>query len=193
MQPRKYNFYGVYGLSAKQLQEHEALYHGYVRQLNTIRKRLDYEGIEKNANAVYSPMRSLKLGESYALNGVKLHQLYFENLGGASRKPYDDTKKKLYEDFGSYEAFIKRLKDVGMAMRGWAVLIWDGSDERLRIIGQDAHDVGSTIMTVPLLVMDVYEHAYMIDYGIDKAAYIDVFIRNINWDVVNMRYLRVSI
>lgn len=78
--------------------------------------------------------------------------------------------------------------DVGLAMRGWVVLVWDFIDEALHIIGQDAHDVGSTINTVPLLIMDVYEHAYMIDYGIDRKAYIEVFIQNINWGIVEERF-----
>lgn len=191
IQTKKYNFHGVYGLSENQLRQHEMLYDNYVQKLNLVRKLLvedkDYEG----TNSIFSRIRSLKLAESYSLNGVKLHELYFENMIGAGKRPYPPLMDAIVEDFGNIEHFIDKFKAVGMAMRGWAVLVWDPLDEGLHIIGQDAHDEGSTIATIPLLVLDVYEHAYMIDYGIAKKEYIDVFIRNINWEVVNVRYLEI--
>lgn len=188
---KKFDFYGVYGLSEKQLSQHEALYINYVQKLNHIRAILRDEHNYEDANSTFSKMRSLKLGESYALNGVKLHELYFENIIGSGRRPYPPIYNAIKTYFSSAEAFVSRFKAVGMAMRGWTLLVWDPYDERLHIIGQDAHDEGSTIATIPLIVMDVYEHAYMIDYGIAKKEYIETFIRNINWEVVNERYLKI--
>jgi len=191
IQAKKYNFHGVYDLSEKQLKQHEMLYENYVQKLNQVRTLLVEDKDFAGTNSTFSRLRSLKLAESYTLNGVKLHELYFENIIGAGKRPYPPLMDAIVEDFGSVEHFIDKFKAVGMAMRGWAVLVWDPLDEGLHVIGQDAHDEGSTIGTIPLLVLDVYEHAYMIDYGIAKKEYIDIFIKNINWDVVNVRYLEI--
>lgn len=191
IEAKKFNFQGVYGLSENQLKQHEALYDNYVQKLNHIRMILTVENNYEDANSTFSKMRSLKLAESYALNGVKLHELYFENIIGSGRRPYPPIYNALKTHYTSAEIFISRFKAVGMAMRGWVLLVWDPFDEGLHIIGQDAHDEGSTITTIPLIVMDVYEHAYMIDYGISRKEYIETFIRNINWEVVNDRFLRI--
>lgn len=191
IEAKKYDFRGVYGLSENQLKQHETLYDGYVRKLNQVRTILTDENSFEDSNSTFSKMRSLKLAESYALNGVKLHELYFENIIGSGRRPYPPIYNAIKEHYGSAENFISRFKSVGMAMRGWVLLVWDPLDEGLHIIGQDAHDEGSTISTVPLIVMDVYEHAYMIDYGIARKEYIETFIRNINWEVVNNRFLQI--
>ncbi len=191
IEAKKYNFHGVCGLSQSQLSQHEQLYNNYVQKLNLVRTLLIEDKNFEGTNNVFSRIRSLKLAESYSLNGVKLHELYFENIIGAGKRPFPPIVDAIVDDFGSMEHFINKFKAVGMAMRGWAVLVWDPLDEGLHVIGQDAHDVGSTILTIPLLVLDVYEHAYMIDYGIQKKEYIDVFINNINWEVVNIRYLEI--
>ncbi|MBC7959671.1 MAG: superoxide dismutase, partial [Vallitaleaceae bacterium] len=159
-------------------------------KLNQVRTLLKVEKNYEDSNTIFSRMRSLKLAESYALNGVKLHELYFENIIGPRKLPSGPIVTDIVATFGSLEYFLMKFKAVGLSMRGWAVLSWDPLDDGLHIYGQDAHDEGSTLQTVPLLVLDVYEHAYMIDYGIARAPYIDVFIKNINWDVVNERYAK---
>lgn len=185
--PKKFNFNKVDGISINQLNQHYKLYEGYVSKLNEIWGILDQNIIYKNPNSTYSKIRSLKLGESYSLDGVKLHELYFENLGGGNNKPFGEVLKLINRDFNSYETFIKRFKNIGLSMRGWVVLAIDPIDDRLHIFGSDAHDVGAIWNSYPLLIMDVYEHAYMIDFGINKKDYIDIFIENINWNVVNKR------
>ncbi|WP_425449806.1 superoxide dismutase [Dethiothermospora halolimnae] len=184
---KKFNFSNVKGLSSNQLKQHYQLYKGYVNKINEIWSILDSKTDFKNPNSTYSEIRSLKLGESYSLDGVKLHELYFENLGGHNNAPYGEIKTLIDRDFGSYKNFITRLKDVGLSMRGWAVLAIEPIDQRLHVFGQDAHDVGAIWKSHPLLVLDVYEHAYMIDFGIDRKEYIDIFIDNIDWKVVNKR------
>ncbi|KAJ49753.1 Fe-Mn family superoxide dismutase [Clostridium tetanomorphum] len=182
-----YDFSTVKGISLNQLNQHYKLYEGYVNKLNEIWSMpVDAEYYGKG-NSTYSPMRCLKLGESYALDGVKLHELYFQNIVEGNTKPFGAILNLIIRDFKSYENFLAYLKKVGLSMRGWAVLTIDPLDNKLHIIGSDAHDVGAIWMSYPLLVMDVYEHAYMIDFGIDKSKYIDRFIENINWLVVNNR------
>lgn len=189
IEAKKYNFFGVNGLSESQLTQHEKLYDNYVTKLNQVRTLLSVEKNYEDSNTTFSRMRSLKLAESYALNGVKLHELYFENIIGAHKIPNGPILSAIIGTFGSYDYFLTKFKAVGLSMRGWSVLSWDPLDDALHIYGQDAHDEGSTIQTVPLIVLDVYEHAYMIDFGIARKEYIDVFIKNINWEIVNERYM----
>ncbi len=184
---KKFDFEDIEGLSPSQLNQHYQLYKGYVNKVNEIWNILEEKKIFKNPNSTYSKMRSLQLGQSYALDGVKLHELYFENLGGENKKIYGKAIDLIERDFESYDFFYERFKNTGLSMRGWVVLGIDSIDKKLHIFGSDAHDVGAIWLAYPLLVMDVYEHAYMIDFGIDRKAYIDVFMKNINWKVVNKR------
>lgn len=184
---KKFNFNNINGISKKQLDQHYKLYEGYVNKLNQIWKISDTFPNFDGSNPTYSKMRSLKLGESYSLDGVKLHELYFKNMDYRYNKPFGNILELIRRDFKDYNKFIMYFKSVGLSIRGWCVLCIDPIDEKLHIIGQDAHDVGSIWNSTPLLVMDVYEHAYMIDFGINRSKYIDVFIQNINWNVVNKR------
>lgn len=184
---KKFNFNDIEGISLNQLTQHYELYKGYVNKLNEVWNILDKEKEFKDSNSTYSKMRSLQLGQSYALNGVKLHELYFENLGGNKNKPSGKILRMIEDEFGSYNFFSERFKSVGSSVRGWVVLAIDSIDNKLHIFGSDAHDVGSIWMAYPILIMDVYEHAYMIDFGIDRKKYMDIFMKNINWNVVNNR------
>ncbi|MCG8542277.1 MAG: Fe-Mn family superoxide dismutase [Clostridia bacterium] len=182
-----FDFESVNGISMNQLTQHYKLYEGYVKKINEIWNILAKKKDFKGSNPTFSTLRSLKLGESYALNGVKLHELYFENLGGNSTRPFGPILELIIRDYGSYSDFQNRFKGVGLSMRGWAVLAIDPIDNRLHIYGQDSHDKGLVWNAFPLLILDVYEHAYMIDFGIDRSKYIDVFMSNINFDIVNTR------
>jgi len=135
-----------------------------------------------------SRMRSLKLGETYSLNGVKLHNLYFENIVGGNNTPYGPILNAILTEFSSYDKFISYLTNVALSMRGWVVLTMDLLDNKLHIIGSDAHDVGALWLSCPILIMDVYEHAYFMDFGTDRRKYISTFIENINWKVLNNRF-----
>lgn len=184
---KSYAFQKVKGISRNQLEQHYELYKGYVNKINEIWGLLGQNKNFGKPNSTYSQMRCLKLGESYAVNGVKLHELYFENMIGGQHTPYGPILQMIQREYGSYEFFKSRMRDVGLSMRGWAVLALDLLDYRLHVYGLDSHDKGSVICAVPLLVLDIYEHAYMIEFGIDRKEYIEVFFKNINWDVVNKR------
>lgn len=185
--PQKYNFSTVKGITKKQLEEHYKLYTGYVTKVNEIwGTTVDAKSFGES-NPTFSKMRSLKLGETYAVDGVKLHQMYFENMTGGYNKPTADILNLIKRDFKTYENFLEYFKSVGLAMRGWAILAIDPLDNKLHVFGSDAHDVGAVWNSIPLLIMDVYEHAYFMDFGTDRKKYIDTFIENINWQVVNNR------
>lgn len=188
--PKRYSFRHVRGISSNQLEQHYQLYVGYVNKWNEIQKILEQTPEFPNANATFSLLRGLQKGQSYALNGIKLHELYFANLGAGH--PYDpdrfrDLAHLLRRDFAGYEVFSRRFMEVAQAVRGWVVLAMDPIDQRLHIYGSDAHDEGSLWLAWPLLVLDVYEHAYMIDFGIKRQEYVKVFMQNIDWAVVHHR------
>jgi len=172
------------GLSERQLSEHhDVLYAGYVKKSNEIRKRI-IEADLGEANASYSNIRSLKLEETFNVNGVKLHEGYFENLGGEG-KPSGTILDLIEKDFGSFEAWKKEFTAVGKSARGWVVLAFDLKDSTLHNYLCDFHNQGGVWNCITLLILDVYEHAYFLDYATSRAKYIDAFFDNINWAYVN--------
>ncbi|MDD5726442.1 MAG: superoxide dismutase [Patescibacteria group bacterium] len=173
---------------------HDKLYVGYVDKKDEIAeklKALSHGGDTSTANQSFSELRALKDGETFAVNGTYLHEWYFENLGGDG-KPTDKIASALADKYGSLENFLKYFAACGMAARGWVVLAWDTHDKALKIYNGDAHNQGGVWGAIPLLVMDVYEHAYFIDFGSDRKTYIQEFINHINWSVVEQRYLAAT-
>lgn len=185
LKPLKYT--SLDGISEEQLKEHhDVLYAGYVNKVEEIRDKL--KTIDKTkANQTYSDVRELKLEEGFALNGVKLHELYFDNLGGDGQ-PEELIKEKIEESFGDFEEWKNELMACGMSARGWVILALDPYDGLFHHFISDAHNQGIILETVPLLVLDTYEHAYFIDYATNRKAYLEVFLKNIDWKVVEDRY-----
>jgi Fe-Mn family superoxide dismutase len=149
------------------------------------------DGDRDKANATYSKYRGLKKGETYALDGVILHELYFDNLGGTDNIQNGAILELINRDFGSYENWKNDFIACGKAARGWAILVYDQRSKSLINILCDAHDEGIIMNSYPLVVMDVYEHAYFVDYRNKKADYIDKFMMDINWSAVNRRAERL--
>lgn len=175
------------GISAQNIQEHYKLYTGYVNKTNEIRNLLKTAS-RAEANATYSRIRELKAEESYATNGVKLHELFFDNLGGPGGQAPSPLAEAIARSFGSYQFWEEDFKAAGLAMRGWAVLTWDKDYRTLHNYSLDAHNLGLVARMEPLLIMDVYEHAYYMDYGTDRKGYIEAFFMNIDWRTVINRY-----
>lgn len=188
IKPETFNFKSVNGISMKQLDEHYKLYVGYVSKLNEIWNIPYIPSNYSDSNPTYSKMRSLKLGETYALNGTKLHNLYFQNMTNGNTTPYGPVLDAITRQFSTYDNFISYLTNVGLSMRGWAILTIDSIDNKFHIIGSDLHDTGAVWISYPILVMDVYEHAYFMDFGTDRKRYINAFIQNINWGILNQRF-----
>jgi Fe-Mn family superoxide dismutase len=131
----------------------------------------------------------LKRRFGWEFNGMRLHEYYFENLGG--KGGLDKNGKlsgKMAEDFGSYDNWEKEFKGVGtMRGIGWAVLYQDSSNGKLINFWINEHDVGHPAGCNPILILDVFEHAFMIDYGLKRADYIEAFFKNIDWKAVEGR------
>lgn len=179
---------GLTGISDKQIDFHfDIHYKGYVTKLNEVLEKLENADRSK-ANQNYSEYRTLKVEETFNRMGVVLHELYFENLkDGKGTEPSAKLVGQIEKNFGSFERWKEDFKACGMALRGWALLVFDLSSGNLINNGLDAHNVYTLTNTIPLLVLDVYEHAYYADYGPKRASYIDAFFENINWNVVNGR------
>ncbi|MBI2849261.1 MAG: superoxide dismutase [Chloroflexi bacterium] len=173
------------GISKRQIDEHhDVLYKGYVNKLNEIEGKLP-EANPAEANATYSLIRELKREEVFATNAIRLHEQYFRNLGGDGviKGAIADL---IREDFGSLEKWEAEFRGLGIAARGWVVLAFDWEDRKLHNYLSDIHSDG-VWGCGPLLILDVYEHAYFIDYGTARKSYIEAFMKNTNWDVVNER------
>jgi Fe-Mn family superoxide dismutase len=131
----------------------------------------------------------LKRRFGWEFNGMKLHEYYFENLGGTGGlEKTGKLFKRISEEFGSFEAWEKEFKAVG-AMRGigWAILYEDPLTGRLINFWINEHDVGHPAGCNPILILDVFEHAFMIDYGLKRADYIEAFFKNVNWKTTEGR------
>ena len=130
-------------------------------------------------------MRALKVDLSFAIGGIKNHEIYFEHLGGDGGEPDGLARDLIERDFGSVADWRADLKATGMAGRGWAWTAYDWDEGRLFNYIGDAQNTFPIWNATPLVALDVYEHAYFLDYQTDRASYIDAFFANLDWDVVN--------
>ena len=172
------------GISRVSVEAHYKLYQGYVAKRNEILGRLDSVDLGA-ANQVFSDVRALKVDLSFAIGGIKNHELYFEHLGGPGGDPGGQVGALVQRDFGSVEAWRADLKATGMAARGWAWTAYDWDEQRLFNYIGDAQNTFPVWNATPLVALDVYEHAYFLDYQTDRGSYIDAFLANLDWDVVN--------
>jgi Fe-Mn family superoxide dismutase len=176
--------YELDGISRASIEAHYKLYQGYVNKRNEILGKL--AGVDlAAANQVYSEIRALKVDLTFAIGGIKNHELYFAHLGGGGGDPTGAFGSLVERDFGSVEAWRSDLKATGMAGRGWAWTAYDWDEGRLFNYIGDAQNTFPVWNATPLVALDVYEHAYFLDYQTDRASYIDVFLANLDWDVVN--------
>ena len=178
------------GISNEQIEPHfEAHYKGYITKYNEIQEKLSDTAFSdrSKANQNYSEYRELKVEETFNYMGVVLHELYFGHLGKKG-EPSEAFKKKVEEDFGSWEACMEELKAAAISFRGWAVLGLDLFSGRLVVNGLDAHNVYNLHGFIPIIVIDTYEHAYYVDYKNKRPPYVEAVLRNLNWEVINARF-----
>jgi Fe-Mn family superoxide dismutase len=181
---------GMSGFSETLLKNHFTLYQGYVTNTN---KGLDVLAqMLKDGKAGTPEYAELKRRLGWEFNGMRLHEYYFENLGGKSPlDKYGALGKQMQCDFGSVEEWEKDFRATG-AMRGigWAVLYQDNISQRVFNCWINEHDAGHPAGCAPILIMDVFEHAFMIDYGLKRADYIESFFKNVDWAAAESRLLK---
>ena len=174
-------------VSQKLFDNHIKLYQGYVDKTNEISVKLNADPDLTTANSTYSTYRGIKRGESFALDGVILHELYFQNLISENTPIGSRVNLVLNRYWGSFDNWKEAFVASAKTARGWCVLVYDQRTQSCRNIILDSHDDGLVCGAYPLLVLDMYEHAYTTDYGTDKATYIERFITDIPWGVVEKR------
>jgi len=175
---------GTEGLSDTLLTNHFSLYEGYVKNTNTLIQLLEEKEIGTPEYA------ELKRRFGWEWNGMRLHELYFENISKEPSQIEKSTlKEKIEETYGSFEDWKKIFTGIA-SLRGigWVVLYQDPVNKALFSTWVNEHDLGHLSGCTPLLVMDVFEHAYMTDYGIKRADYIETFFRSLDWKVVTERF-----
>jgi superoxide dismutase, Fe-Mn family len=172
------------GISRASVEAHYKLYQGYVAKRNEILAKLGEVDLAV-ANQVYSEIRALKVDLTFAVGGVKNHEIYFEHLGGTGGDPGDAFGELVERDFGSAAVWRADLKATGMAGRGWAWTAYDWDEERLFNYVGDAQNTFPIWNATPLVALDVYEHAYFLDYQTDRGSYIEAFFGNLDWGTVN--------
>ena len=178
---------GMEGFSETLLKNHFTLYQGYVTNTNKVLDTLDQ--MLKEGKTGVPEFAELKRRLGWEFNGMRLHEYYFENLGGKGGiNKGGKLAKKMAEDFGSYEAWEKDFKAVGtMRGIGWVALYQDTANGKLINFWIDEHDVSHPAGCNLILIMDVFEHAFMIDYGLKRADYIEAFFKNLNWSAAEAR------
>jgi Fe-Mn family superoxide dismutase len=177
------------GISKRTMEEHYELYKGYVAKTNEIQKKLDTAD-RKSANQTYSELRALRVDLSFAVGGVKNHEIYFGHLGGNGGTPTGRVAEMIKRDFPSYDAWLEDFKASGLAARGWVWLAYDHDWNILTTVVGDAQNTFPQWNATPILAMDVYEHAYWLDYGRARAKYIEAFFNNLDWKVVEQNLER---
>ena len=179
---------GTPGFSDTLMKNHFTLYEGYVKNFNALNDLLVAMEEEGRVGTPIDAELNRRFG--WEFNGMRLHELYFENMkNGGIRISEGELKKSILQDWGSMEKWEKDFRTMG-AMRGigWVIIYYDRQANRLFNVWVNEHDMGHLTGCIPLLVMDVFEHAYMLDYGLKRVDYIDAFFSAIDWSSVEGRF-----
>ncbi len=183
------HLFGTSGFSDDLLKNHFTLYQGYVSNTNKLADVLN--ALAREGKQATPEFAELKRRFGWEFNGMRLHELYFENMTREGNQINEDSKlfNEIIEQFGSLKNWENDFKATGM-MRGigWTVLYCDSDANRLFNAWINEHDVGHLATAKPVLVMDVFEHAFMLDYGLKRADYVNAFFKAIDWRVAEKRF-----
>ncbi len=178
------------GISRKNIEDHYKLYEGYIKKANSLRARLNDPAIYEEGNQVYSDLRAVSIEYTFALLGFKNHELYFGHLGGEGGEPNGRFADLLENEFkpGGLEGWKEAVRKGALSARGWVMVGYDLNDGSLFNYLMDTQNLWAVYNMVPVLALDVYEHAYVQDYDPTPAGrgqYVEAFFRNLDWDHVN--------
>ena len=191
LKPRKFAAFDrdLDGISRQTMEDHYKLYEGYAKKANECRKILnefDYTQIE--GNQVYSPLRAVSVDYTFALLGYKNHDLYFGHLGGNGGDPSGRFAELADAEFNGVDKWVASVRKAALAARGWVMVGYDLNDGSLFNYIMDTQNLWAVYNMVPVLAIDVYEHAYVRDFGATpdgRKQYVEAFFRNLNWEHVN--------
>jgi Fe-Mn family superoxide dismutase len=177
------------GISRQTMEDHYKLYEGYVKKTNECRKRLnefDYGEIE--GNQVFSDLRAVSVDYTFALLGFKNHDLYFGHIWGSRGEPTGGFAELVDRQFNGVKKWQDAVRKAASAARGWVMVGYDLNDGSLFNYIMDSQNLWAVYNMVPVLALDVYEHAYARDFGATpdgRKQYVEAFFRNLDWDHVN--------
>jgi superoxide dismutase, Fe-Mn family len=183
----------LHGISEEQISQHWALYQGYVKNANTLSEKI----AELAKKGDFGPeFAEMKRRMAFEKNGMILHEHYFAALKAGQKAPGDDSEliKNFKTFWGGFDSWKKEFSAMG-AMRGigWVILYFDPEHRVLSNHWIDLHENGHPAGFAPILVMDVWEHAYMVDLGANgRGSYVDLFLKNVNWPLVE-RTLKIAL
>ncbi len=188
-QPKNFShLIGMEGFSKQLLENHFTLYQGYVTNTNKLADILGQ--MLKDGKTGTPEYAELKRRFGWEFNGMRLHEYYFDNLGGkAPLESKSGLHSAIEKQFGSFSNWETDFRAAG-SMRGigWTLLYLDDTNGSLYNDWINEHDMGHLAGCTPIVVLDVFEHAFMIDYGLKRADYIAAFMKNINWKEAASRY-----
>jgi Fe-Mn family superoxide dismutase len=176
------------GLSPKQIEVHLKLYAGYVKNVNALEEKITALKADSTGNAL--ALSELTRRYAFEWNGMRLHEYYFEALGGSGDVTPSPLTEALTSTWGSTDAWHTEFKALGL-MRGigWVLLVKDDRTGQLRNIWVSDHEIGHLAGAHIILALDVWEHAFMVDYlPAERSNYIDAWFSNLNWDTIAKRY-----
>lgn len=183
--------FNLKALSKPAIDAHLKLYEGYVKKLNEIQEEYKTINLE-SANHNYSHHRSLLIEKAYNYNAVVFHEMYFENLISNPSSPECSLIEAIEKNFKTFDAYIRDMVAAVKSSRtGWAITGYNLYDGTIQNYAIDSHYIHVPTKVAPLLVIDTWEHAFMPDYGIDKASYIEHLTPEINWMKVNERLMKI--
>ena len=189
----KFNIGELSGISAKNIEEHLKLYAGYVKNVNLVFDKIGELGVDEEKNTYV--LSELHRRFSFEYNGVRNHEIYFNSLSGGSKPLQADSKikKTIEEQHGSFESWLASFKNLAMTRGiGWAVLWYDKKDRRLLASWVDEQHLGQLNGCEMILALDMWEHAYYLDYiPAEKKKYIEAFFANLNWEVIEENFAKV--
>jgi Fe-Mn family superoxide dismutase len=181
------------GISEATHRAHLTLWQGYANKTNEIRKALaELDTDPAKANQIYSQTRALKVNYAFALGGYKNHNVYFDTIGGEGGPATGDVATLINDAYGSFDRWVADWKSTGIAGRGWVYLGYDREEQRLFNYIGDTQDTFPQWNNELILAMDVYEHAYFLDFQTARAKYIDAWFQCIDWNAVNTRLSAVA-
>lgn len=193
--PRAFNIPELKGISKKTIDGHIKLYEGYVKHANLINEKI--AEMSKDAEANSYAINETQRRFAFEFDGMKNHEYYFEQLDGHLRTPLEDNsplKAAIEAEWESYDVWLSRFTAIGLTRGiGWAILYYDKANKRLVQTWVDEQHLGHLSGTDVILALDMWEHSYFLDYvPSEKKKYIEAFFENLNWAVVEGRFVNAQ-
>ena len=187
---KKFDLPALQGLSPKQIEVHLALYEGYVKHVNLIMDMIQQYSKTEDEGGKFA-VKELRRRLSFEFDGMRMHEYYFDQFigGPLAANPEGALHKAIAEKYGDWDGFIAHIKEVaGTRGIGWVVTYFDAPGSTIHTAWVGDHELGQLAGLPILLAVDLWEHAYMVDYlPKDKMSYVDAFLSNVNWTVVDDR------